>query len=152
MNRNQKIALGCGAAGCLGLIVVAIAVGLIWYLSSSSSTNRNRNYNFNTNSNTNRGSDSNTNRSSNSAETSSSSMSDDDKHKLFQAATMAQDAALLQRVLKKIGLLDPDGNHTSAYEEFVRNHITWGMKNLAFIQSLNTPDKAEAYVAAHIDD
>jgi hypothetical protein len=31
MTRNQKIALGCGGAGCLGLIVVAIAGVLIYY-------------------------------------------------------------------------------------------------------------------------
>ena len=33
MNRNQKIALGCGGAGCLGLIVVAVAAGLVYYYS-----------------------------------------------------------------------------------------------------------------------
>ena len=30
MTRNQKIALGCGGAGCLGLIVVVVAGCLIW--------------------------------------------------------------------------------------------------------------------------
>ena len=31
MTRNQKIALGCGGAGCLGLIVVLIAGVLIYF-------------------------------------------------------------------------------------------------------------------------
>ena len=139
MNRNQKIALGCGGAGCLGLIVVAIAGGLIWYLSSSSSTNRNRNYNFNvnTNSNTNRSSDSDTNSSSDSSATSSSSMSDDDKHKLFQAAGMTKDNELIRRVLIKIGFMNESGATTPDYEQFVKDHFTWALKNTQFVMSVN---------------
>ena len=41
MNRNQKIALGCGGAGCLGLIVVVIAAwAYLFLLSPIDSTNR----------------------------------------------------------------------------------------------------------------
>ncbi len=97
MNRNQKIALGCGGAGCLGLIVVAIAGGLIYFFliahlfahmhnyNSNVSTNRNSNSNDNSDFTTNRNANDN---SSNSNSSSSSSMSDDDKHKLYQAALM----------------------------------------------------------------
>ena len=51
MNRNQKIALGCGGAGCLGLIVVAIAGCVIYfvYYGQSRRYSANRNYNFNIN-------------------------------------------------------------------------------------------------------
>ena len=59
MNKNQKIALGCGGAGCLGLIVVAIAGGLIYYFMNRAAHNYNRNYNFNVS--TNRNSNSNDN-------------------------------------------------------------------------------------------
>ncbi len=38
------------------------------------------------------------------------------------------------------------------YEQFIKEHFAWAMKNLEFIQSVNTPEKARAYVDAHIDD
>src|SRR5829696_7500561 len=105
MNRNQKIALGCGGAGCLGLIVVAIAGGLMYYFMRSAVTNRNYNFNASTNrnSNSNDNSDLTTNRnanddnSSNSNSSSSSSMSEDDKHRLYQAALVTGDAELVRR-------------------------------------------------------
>jgi hypothetical protein len=54
MTRNQKIALGCGGGGCLGLIVVAIAGGLIYYLvSRAPARSYNRNFNVSTNRNSN---------------------------------------------------------------------------------------------------
>ena len=79
MTRNQKIALGCGGAGCLGLIVVAIAGGLIYYFAdrfvpyrdSNFNTSTNRNSNSNDNSdvttNANEGENDNTSNSSNSS-------------------------------------------------------------------------------------
>lgn len=154
MNRNQKIALGCGGAGCLGLIVVAAAgtVGYFYYQRSSVYTNRNSNISINSN----RGSDSNSSTNSaddtSSSDTSSSSMSDDDKHKLFQAASMTQDVELTQRVWRKLGFMRASGSLTTEYEQFVRDHVPWALKNLEFIQSINTPEKARAYVDAHIDD
>jgi hypothetical protein len=149
MTRNQKIAIGCGAAGCLGLLVVIVAVAILYFYFQRQPTvrNANRNSNFNLNTN-NHGSKSNTSADS-SDETSSSSMSDDDKHKLFQAAGTTQDNALILRVLKKIGFSSGTG---SDYEEFVKEHFTWAMKNLQFIGSVNTPEKARAYVEAHLDD
>ncbi|MGH9879835.1 MAG: hypothetical protein ACRD6N_00265, partial [Pyrinomonadaceae bacterium] len=114
MNRNQKIALGCAGAGCLGLIVVAIAGVLIWFLATRS-PETNRNYNSNTNSNrsTNRNSASSDNSNNAGSEsTSTSSMSEDDKHKLFQAASISGDSDLLQRVLKKLGLFTAAGSPT----------------------------------------
>jgi hypothetical protein len=149
MNRNQKIALGCGGAGCLGLIVLAIAGGLFWYFASSSSTNRNRNYNFNINSNTNR-SNSNANLNSNSS-TPSSSISSDDKHRLFQAAGMTKDSALIKRVLQKLGFMNESGVTSSDYEAFVKEHFTWALKNTQFVMSVNSEEKARAYVNEHLD-
>ena len=149
MNRNQKIALGCGGAGCLGLIVLAV-VGVIGYLTYSSSSspfaNKNGNSNFNLNSNSD-----NVNENSNTAvdESSTSSMSDDDKHKLFQAAGVANDSALTMKVLEKIGFPSEMGPE---YEKFIGEHFAWAMKNLEFMQSVNTPEKGRAYVEAHLDD
>ena len=157
MTRNQKIALGCGGAGCLGLIVVAIAGVLIFYFAPAQlySTNRNSRVDVTTNRNSNSNDNSETNDNDNSASTSSSdarSMSDDDKHKLYQAAIQSADAQLLQRVEVKLGLREADYTLGNEYEAFVTEHVTWAFRNTAFAQSINTPEKARAYVDQNIPD
>jgi hypothetical protein len=148
MNRNQKIALGCGGAGCLGLIVVALACVVLYvvYQRRPAAYTRNSNFNVNVNRGSNRNSD------NDSAAATSSTMSEDDKHKLFQAASVAGDSALLQRVLKKLGLFTSAGSPSDKYTEFAKNHFVWALRNTEFIQSLDTPEKARAYVNEHIDD
>ena len=152
MNRNQKIAVGCGVAGCLGLILIVIIIvvlGVLGYIAIPGGSGRNYNFNSNSNnSNTNTDSNSNTNSNSDSS-SSSSSMSDDDKHKLFQAAGITQDSPLILRVLKKIGF--PNGTG-AGYQEFAQGHVKWAMRNVEFIQSVNTPETGRAYVDAHIND
>ena len=156
MNRNQKIALGCGGAGCLGLIVVAIAGGLIYFFMSRSPARRSYNYNYNVstnrNSNVNDNSDlpSNINANSNSS-SSASSMSDDDKHKLYQAAGMTGDAELIRRVSIKIGLMGEDYTPGENYQSFISDHVDWALRNTDFINSVNTAEKARAYINSHID-
>jgi len=156
MNRNAKIALGCGGAGCLGLIVVVIAVAVlivtgvikapgIYSPSSNSNYNYNRNSNYNVNVNTN----DNLNANSNSDSSDSSSLSDDDKHKLFQAAGMSQDNALILRVLRKIGF---SNTGSEEYQQFIKDHSPWALRNMDFVRSVLTPEKAREYVEAHIDD
>jgi len=148
MTKNQKIALGCGAAGCLGLIVVAIAAAALIYWRSQQRPviNERGNRNFNTNSNTNQNSNSNENENNDSSGASSNStastLSDDDKHKLFQAASMTQDADVMQRVVKKIGLFKADGTPADGYPQFIRDHVSWGLHNADFITSINTTEKA----------
>jgi len=154
MNRNQKIAIGCGGAGCLGLlaiVVVCVVLVMTGYITMPGS-NSNRNENFNANTNTNSNSNSNLNENSNSTSSTSSSLSDDDKHKLFQAAGMTRDNALIQRVLHKLGFLTPDNAISDDYEAFVKGHVQWATKNTAFVQSVLTPEKARAYVEAHMND
>jgi hypothetical protein len=144
MTRNQKIALGCGGAGCLGLIVIVIALivlsaaGYVALPGTSSNYNYNSNYNSNSNLNSNR----------NSSPT-PAAMSEDAKHKLYQAAGMTKDNVLMARVLRKVGLGEGTG---SDHQAFIKAHFAWAMKNLEFIQSVNTPEKARAYVDEHIDD
>jgi hypothetical protein len=156
MNRNQKIALGCGGAGCLGLIVVAIAGGLLYYAMRRGPARRSYNYNYNvsTNRNSNRNDNSefpaNINSNSNSS-SSASSMSDDDKHKLYQAAGMTGDAELIRRVSIKIGLMDEDYTPGENYQSFVSEHVDWALRNTDFINSINTPEKARAYLNQHMD-
>ena len=153
MNRNQKIALGCGGAGCLGLIVVAIAGVLVYFFAYraapyrdynfNTSTNRNSNTNDNSNITSNTNGNDNTNDNSTS---STSSMADDDKHKLYQAAVMTGDAELVRRVSVKLGLMDSDYTPGDNYASFVSEHVTWVYSNTDFIQSINTPEKAREYV------
>jgi len=162
MTRNQKIALGCGGGGCLGLILLFILIGVLstfgflplpWGSTNSNynfnvnNSNRNSNLNSNYNSNFNR--NSNSNSDSDSSSSSSSAMSSDDKHRLYQAAGMTKDQALMLRVFNKIGL----GNGTGEdHQQFIKEHFSWAMNNLEFIQSVNTPETARAYVEEHIDD
>ena len=156
MNRNQKIALGCGGAGCLGLLVVAIVGCVVYfvYYSQSRRYSADSNYNFNTNrnSNSNDNSDLTSNANDNSSSTSDSSMSDDDKHKLYQAATIASDAELLRRVSVKIGLMDDDYTPGPNYQTFVIEHVSWVMRNSDFIASVDTPEKARKYVNENFPD
>jgi hypothetical protein len=156
MTRNQKIALGCGGAGCLGLIVVAIGGALLYYLVVRPAAYRaaTRDYNFNVNLNSNSNSnDANDNSSnSNSSSTSSaSSLSDDDKHKLFQAAAMTGDSDLVKRVNIAIGIWKEGGVPGESYRQFVAAHAAWAFQNLDFIQTINTPEKARAYVDENLE-
>ena len=159
MNRNQKIALGCGGAGCLGLIVVAIAGGLIYYFMRSAATNRNYNFNVSTNRNSNSNDNSDVpaninanSNSSNSSSTSVSSMSEEDKHRLYHAAGMTGDTELINRVNVKLGLLSEDFTPGDDYQKFIVAHVDWVIRNTNFINSINTAEKARAYVNTHIPD
>ncbi len=159
MTRNQKIALGCGGAGCLGLIVVAVAGVLIWYFAYRTSHDRyaryndnyNANFNLNDNANENTNDNSTNSSSSNSSSSSADDMSDDDKHKLFQAAAMTGDLELQRRVWVKIGIVDEDFTPGNKYAEFIDAHGPWGVKNYQWVASMNTPEKGRAYVNEHMD-
>jgi hypothetical protein len=158
MTRNAKIALGCGGGGCLGLILlvglvgVLIFTGIIKAPGIYSPPDRNSNYNYNSNRNSNFNTNANTNDNSNSNSDSSSTMADDDKHKLYQAAAGTQDQETIRKVWMKLGLMKASGALSDDYGPFVREHIGWLFKNAGFIQTVNTPEKARAYVDAHIDD
>ena len=157
MNRNQKIALGCGGASCLGIIavlIVAVLLGVAGYLTipgvSSYNSNRNSNYNLNTNRNSNINSNSDSNSNSNTS-SSSSTMSDDDKHKLLQAAGMANDSEMMPKVLRKLGFISDTGV-SDDYAQFIKDHASWAQRNIAFINSMRNSEKAREYVNAHIND
>jgi hypothetical protein len=154
MDRNQKIAIGCGGAGCLGLIVIVIVCVVLFslgYITMPGSNSNRENFNANPNSNSNSKSNANENSNSNSS-TSSSSLSDDDKHKLFQAAGMTRDNEVIQKVLHKLGFLTPTNTVSDDYAPFVKGHLEWAKQNYRFIQSVNTTEKARAYVDEHIND
>jgi len=157
MNRNAKIALGCGGAGCLGLIVVVIAVALLIVFGVIKAPgiynpNRNSNDNYNSNYNSNSRSNSHDNLNTNSdSSSSSSSMSNDDKHKLLMAASFANDTQMMQRVIRKLGFIT-DSGVAPDYAQFLQEHAEWAHRNQDFINSVNTEESARAYLEAHIDD
>ena len=165
MTRNQKIALGCGGAGCLGLIVVLIA-GILIYVFAYRTPRRNNNYNYNVSTNRNYNSNDNSNLSTNTNENENdnsnstnssnpsptSSMSDDDKHKLYQAAAQTGDQELIRRVSVKIGLMDEDYTPGANYQTFISEHVEWVMRNTDFIGTINSPEKARAYVNEHFPE
>src|SRR5258705_9277895 len=157
MNRNQKIAIGCGGAGCLGLIFLVVVGGVALYyysgrFSRTSSSDTNFNYNFNSNSSSNRNSNSSSNANDDRTPDTSTSLSDDDKHKLFQAVAATNDSDLMHKVWKKLGLMDADNTPNENYAQFARDHIAWLFRNSDFLKEVDTPDKARAYVNEHIDD
>jgi hypothetical protein len=145
MTRNQWIGAGCGGAGCLGLIVAVLAGALVYWSYRQAPGPHNVNYNSD------RSSDHNSN-TTNSEPGSSSSLSEDNRHKLFQAASTTHDNELMKKVNKKLGLLDADGSPGKTYAEFVKDHIVWIFRNTDWIAEYNTPEKARAYVDEHIND
>lgn len=146
MTRNQWIGLGCGGAGCLGLVLLAACLGgYAYWRSLKHSEPDNDNYNFNRRANRN----SNTNRSE---PGSSSSMTNDGRHKLFQAASATHDRDLIKRVNEKLGLLDENSVPGEKYAKFARDHIVWIFSNTDWVSEYDTPEKGRAYVEAHIDD
>ena len=149
MTKNQKIALGCGGAGCLVLIVAAIVgAGVYFYYqrtaTSTGSHNTNSTYILNSNSNR--------NSNSNSTSNSSTSMSDENRHRLYYAASITGDSALMKRVNQKLGLMDANGQITDSYTDFAKDHIIWIIRNTDWIKDYNTKEKARAYVDEHIND
>jgi hypothetical protein len=160
MTKNQKIALGCGGAGCLGLIVVAVVGLVVWLVILPGRTKREFNYNISTNRSENSNSNSspnvnaasNANGDSSSDSSSTNGMSDDDKHRLYQAASMTGDTEMLRRVSVKLGLMNPDFTTSGRYLSFVRDHVSWALRNGEFISSLDTKEKAAAYVNEHFPE
>jgi hypothetical protein len=157
MTRNQKIALGCGGAGCLGLIVVLVAGCLLWFFYYRSARDRYDRYaninfnsrNFNLNSNENENRDDATN-SSSSSSSESSDYTEDEQHRLFQAAAVTGDLELQRRVWVKIGIVDEDFTPGDKYASFVDSHGPWLRENLQWVASMNSPEKGRAYVNEHL--
>ena len=91
------------------------------------------------------------NTNSDSSSSFSSSMSEDDRHKLFQAAGMTNDKVLVQRVLRKLGLITASGEIGSTYEQFLRDHLAWASRNSEFVRSVMSAESAHRYVKDHIN-
>ena len=139
----------------LGVLAALLTVGVFSYarMKAPSETYTTYTYNSNTDSsNTNtRSPNANTYSSnSNSSRSSSSAMSEDDRYRLFFAASKTGDQKLILQAYQRIGLFDQNGRPTPGYQEFIRNSVAWAFKDTDFIQSISTPEKAREYVMAHL--
>src|ERR1043165_330475 len=81
---------------------------------------------------------------------SASAMSDDDKHKLFQAAAQCGDTQLRLEAPERICLSPGENASREDFEKFVQAHTTWAAKNVLFIMSLSSQQKARDYVVQHM--
>jgi hypothetical protein len=113
---------------------------LTYYAPTSNSNSSTRTTTSNSNSN-----------SSPRTTTTSSSMTDEEKYRLFYAATKTEDKFLQAQAARKIGVIDGSGKPTSSYGTFVSNAMSWATNDVAFIRSVDSPTKARAYVNAHMD-
>ena len=147
MTRNQWIGVGCGGVGCVGLLVLLVVGAAFYYLSLRPPPESNTNSRYNSN----RSSDQNSN-TTRSAPNRPSSLSEDTRHKLFQAASSTYDQEMIKRVNRKLGLLDANDVPNERYAGFLKDHLRWIFNNSDWLKSIDTPEKARAYVNEHIDD
>ncbi len=85
------------------------------------------------------------------ATSSTTSMTDEEKYRLFYAATKTDDKFLQSEAAKKIGIIDAADKPTAFYQKFVAGSVTWAMNDTSFIKSVDTPEKARAYVNSHMN-
>lgn len=140
----------------LGVLAAAVTLSVFTYArmkAPAQTYTYNYNYNYNSNSSNYNARPSNSNgysSNSNSSSKPSSTMTDDDKYKLFFAASKTGDQKLIVAAYQKIGIVDQNSMPTSDYKTFLAGSVAWAFKNTAFIQSISTPDKAREYVNAHM--
>ena len=78
-------------------------------------------------------------------------MSEDEKHRLYQAGLIVGDHELLRRLSVKIGIMEDDFTPGNNYQEFVVEQVTWAIRNTELTSTINTQEKARAYINAHMD-
>jgi hypothetical protein len=137
----------------LGVLAAVITLSLFSY-ARVKAPSRVYTYNTNTYSNSNTYSSNSDAYSSNSntysSKPSSSAMTDDERYKLFFAASKTGDKQLALRAFQKIGIVDQNGMPTSEYKSFLAGSFAWALKNTGFIQTIPTADKARDYVNSHM--
>ena len=109
--------------------------------------NVNRNFNLNSNDNDNANSSSS---NSSSSSSSSGSYSNDEKHKLFHAASMTADYELQRRVWTKIGILEDDYSTGEKFTDFGVEHGTWIVQNYRWVADMDTPEEGRAYITEYL--
>jgi hypothetical protein len=78
-------------------------------------------------------------------------VADPEAHALFQAAAMTGDQAVIMDVYRKLGFMKEDGSiENEKLQKFASEHGTWAQSNVPFIQEMQDPEKARAYVHGHM--
>jgi TonB family protein len=73
-------------------------------------------------------------------------MTEDEKYRLFYAASKVEDKALTLKVSKKIGIIDEGNKPTAFYKTFTAGIIKWAMRDADFVRKLDTKQKALDYI------
>jgi Zn-dependent M16 (insulinase) family peptidase len=81
--------------------------------------------------------------------TTSSALTEDEQHRLFQAAGITHEPALILEMTRKLGLTDSGNQPTPAFEPFVKAHYEWFQKNTEFVREHMSKEKALEYVMTH---
>src|SRR5947209_3508696 len=87
--------------------------------------------------------------STNTTTTTPSSSSEDEKYRLFYAATKMGDTQLQKDIARKIGIIDANGAPTSYYEPFVKGATAWATRDYAWVQQHNTEEAARQWIRDH---
>lgn len=77
-------------------------------------------------------------------------IANDDANLLYFAAAAAGDPALMRRAWLQLKLVDSAGTPTPLMAEFIRAHQEWQTQRGQLAYGLMTPDKARAYLEAHL--
>jgi hypothetical protein len=76
-------------------------------------------------------------------------MTEDEKYRIFYAAGKTNDRALQTEIAKLIGIIDSGGQPTSYYQSFISGSYAWALRDRSFPPTVDTEEKARAYVMAH---
>ena len=139
-----------GGVGFLILMIGALGIFGVYYFIRSAKQDINFNSSYPANMNQgNRLSPSNGNTSVFSS-TPTVSMTENDKYRLFYAASKAGDQPLTMKISKKIGIIDDSGSPTEYYKTFTKGMFEWAMRDREFVKKLDTKQKALDYINAQM--
>jgi TonB family protein len=134
-----------GGVGLLGILIVGVGlVGVYYFLRTRQPEINYNSYPANLNQNSLPTNNSNTN------STISTSMSEDEKYRLFYAASKAGEQPLTMKVSKKIGIIDENNKPTEYYKTFLAGMFKWAARDTEFVKKIDTKQKAVDYINSQI--
>jgi TonB family protein len=146
--KKSRLGLWLAILGGAAVLIVLIGgvglAGLLYYFSTSRSST---DYNYNSPSNLSQSNSSlsNTNVSPNNS-TLTAEMTEDEKYRLFYAASKVNESALTMKVSKRIGIIDESNKPTEYYKTFTAGMFKWAMRDADFVKRIDTKQKAIDYI------
>lgn len=143
-----------GGVLALGVVILGITAFGIYYYVSSRQTDFNYNYNssaanYSSNGNLSNAFGVNTataNSSTDSMTFDDSSITEEEKYRLFYAASKVGEQPLTVKISKKIGIIDEKGQATPYYKTFIAGMLSWATKDVEFVKKIDSKEKAREYV------